>query len=348
MREIKSQIPLSRSRVMSILRQCVTSPVVLQMTGFLNFNPALQSLYQNFFFSPINSVTLWTWIRRISISTGWGIILYAFITGNRISPLFIPINILSLLLCRTISPIEPQIQNLIQLRTGIELLLTELHQFNPLFEEQKSSSSVFVLDSENDQLYHASGFDSSQVPEEIKCPLTDQIFTTPVTPKDSKVEAIELPALQYWFEQKQKANPYRPPIHPMSRHVLDMKNLVIAEKLAIKAKNFVEKKVARIGDLLIYSSRMFTQLEREQRVDLFANYALLILELTPPKSFQNLIIGLSLFNMLISHLPVPKNQILEALTMYAHCTNFFKESQDRAIKKSKPQNFLGITHQSSL
>lgn len=371
MREIKSEIPSSSSRVLSVLgqyRQYVTEAIstVVSMTNFSDSKHTSQPLYQTISFA-INSG-----IRSISILAGVQTMLFELgISDLRI---VLPLSVIPTiyLFFQIHSQIQIQTQSQILTETidhielqNIELLWldqvnsffnqfqnndlrVELDPFNSFFAEQKSSSSVFVLNSENDQLYHALGFDSSKIPEEIKCPLTDQIFTTPVTPKDSKVEAIELSALQYWFEQKQKANPYQQPTHPISRHILDMKHLVIDEKLAKKAKNFVEKKVARIGNLLIYSSRLYSQFEREQCIGLLANYAFLVLDLIPPKSFQNLVIGLSLFDMMISHLPAPKKQIVKALTMYAHCANFFTESQRIAVRKSKPQNLLAITHQPAL
>ncbi len=331
MREINSQIQSRISRLLSILvqyRPSLSTISPLLSTNFSDSKHTSESRYSTFSHIITNTI-----LYSVAFFRACPTVLLGISDS---------LNLMAATLTRLLS---------LQTETEVNDLYNELtlrFQFNSFFEEQKSPSSVFVLNSENDQLYHGLGFDSSQIPEELKCPLTDQIFTTPIRPKDSKVEAIELSALQYWFEQKQKANPYQQPTHPMSRHVLDMKNLVIDEKLAKKAKNFVEKKVARIGDLLIYSSRLYSQFEREQCIGLLANYAFLVLELIPPKSFLNLVSSLSLFKMLISHLPAPKKQILKALTMYAQCANFFRESQRIVVRKSKPQNLLAITHQPAL
>ncbi len=151
-------------------------------------------------------------------------------------------------------------------QTQIEVNELLLDFNNPFFEEKKSSLSVFTQDSENDQLYRAAGLDPDKVPGRLKCCLIDQIFTLPVKPKNTNVGAVELSALQYWFDQSRKNNPYRQSTHPLTGQVLDMKSLVVDMELAKEAKDFVvrkvTRKVTRIGNLLIYSSRLFVKLER--------------------------------------------------------------------------------------
>ncbi len=347
MREIKSQIPLSSSRMLSILRQHVINAIspIVPMNNFLDSKHTSQSLYR--IFSSVTDTINPSMILLYMITLGTlPIVLPELGISNSTVLLLSIIAILSLFQAHT------QIQSQIQILTEtIEFqnneLLLDLDQSNSFFEEQKSSFSVYVQNSENDQRYQAAGFDSDQVPVELICPLTNRIFTTPVRLEGSNAGAVELSALWYWFNQRQKDYPYQQPTHPLTREVLDMKNLVIDEKLAKKAKNFVENKIARIGNLLIYSSRLFTQLEREQCIGLFATYTFIALELSPPKSFQNLVIGLSLFNTLISHLPAPRKQILKALTVYAHCANFFRESQSMAVRNSNSQNPLSITYRQS-
>ena len=201
--------------------------------------------------------------------------------------------------------------------------------------EQKPSLLVSDQNSENDQRYRAAGFDPATVPEKLKCPMSGQIFTYPVKPKDSKVEAVEISTLCHWLchwlDQNRRRNPHQQPTHPLTGTVLNMKDLRVDMELVKKAQDFVEGKITRITNLLISSSWLFAKLERKKRCSIIAaGYAVIVLGHYQSSS-KNLVISSASLNPWIPQIPDSRKKIAE--TVFAYCAvNFFGKSHDIAAE----------------
>ncbi len=133
-----------------------------------------------------------------------------------------------------------------------------------------------------------------------------------------------------------------------------------AMKKLVIDKDFVEAKITRIGNLLIFSSRLLTQLEKQRLNSTYEelvstikvknpNNAFLIisacltnsiLKSYPPTSHLNLAISQMFFMFMLEKFQTPRNQILPLSIGFARYTqNLFRKSQHR---DSNTQNPLAV------
>ncbi len=224
--------------------------------------------------------------------------------------------------------------NALQIDQELQKLLSQIgpgsQQKRSLPQTSNRSSLVFNQNSENDWRFRVAGFNPNTVPKKLKCPFSDQIFTYPVILKDSKVGEvgpIEITALCDWLTLTGK-------VLNMKALKMIMKNLKMDMKLLRKAEDFVESKVVRIKNLLIYSSWLFATLERKECSIIAAGYAVIVLGHDQSSSSKNLVISAASLNTWTPQIP---KKITE--TVFAYCgVNFFGKSHYIAVENLNPQS----------
>ena len=123
----------------------------------------------------------------------------------------------------------------------LEILPDNLH-FGPVHLE-------FKADSENEIRLRAAGLVPGEVvPAELNhyfCPISYVVMTLPARPlkedaqgPDTRVAAINLPALYYWYDLGNRT-------HPINRQPFNLNSIIVDAKLAEEIKDFVDNQIAQ-------------------------------------------------------------------------------------------------------